>query len=424
MMRINKALRKDPKNPTFPVSFRQSFSQWWRGASAQNAKLTELEVLKQVDFLRDNDKDQERLAEVIETPIGPKKDTIHEVSITSKTINDTKKKEIVFLHGYGAGLALFFRNMDGLTKNNTQNWNFHFVDWLGMGCSARPPFRVKGKNAAERLEQTEGFFVDSLEEWRKAKSIESMVLVGHSMGGYLSAVYAMRYPSRVEKLLLVSPVAVPENPYACDDDAEIRTEQSKAVETLNVLTSETQTSNVMAEFTQSQDQATTQEGTSTSAPAKPNNPVPKAIALLWNWNITPFAILRSIGPIGPKLVSTWTNIRFSTLPKDTFMALHNYCYAIFSLKGSSEYALSHLLAPGAFARRSLINRIGHVQCKTVFMYGDRDWMDESAGYAAAKRLMEHGVLAEHHIIKNAGHHCYLDNPEAFNELVLREMNFE
>jgi len=118
----------------------------------------------------------------------------------------------VVLHGYGAGLGFFTLNFPALA-----NWAMrrsapvYAVDWLGMGRSARVPFKVKSKlgDTAGRVKETEDFFVESLEEWREKMSLEKMTLVGHSLGGYFSAVYALRYPQRVERLILLSPAGVP-----------------------------------------------------------------------------------------------------------------------------------------------------------------------------------------------------------------------
>ena len=80
-----------------------------------------------------------------------------------------------------------------------------------MGRSARVPFKIKSKlsDTAGRVKETEDFFVESLEEWREKMNLEKMTLVGHSLGGYLSAIYALRYPQRVERLILLSPAGVP-----------------------------------------------------------------------------------------------------------------------------------------------------------------------------------------------------------------------
>jgi len=130
----------------------------------------------------------------------------------------------VLLHGYGAGLGFFFHNFPPLA-----NWaanrgaSFYAVDWLGMGRSARVPFVVKAKKGdiPARVAEAESFFIDSLEEWRTKVGLKSMTIVGHSLGAYLSVAYALKYPERVHKLILLSPAGVPHNPNTEEPEREL-----------------------------------------------------------------------------------------------------------------------------------------------------------------------------------------------------------
>lgn len=40
--------------------------------------------------------------------------------------------------------------------------------------------------------ETETWFIDSFEEWRKAKNLSNFILLGHSFGGYVAAKYALK----------------------------------------------------------------------------------------------------------------------------------------------------------------------------------------------------------------------------------------
>lgn len=44
--------------------------------------------------------------------------------------------------------------------------------------------------------QAELQMISSVEEWRKEMKIDNMILLGHSMGGFLAASYAITYPDR------------------------------------------------------------------------------------------------------------------------------------------------------------------------------------------------------------------------------------
>lgn len=77
---------------------------------------------------------------------------------------------------------------------------------LPCATVGRPRFTARTR------EEAEDFFVAALETWREANHIDKFILVGHSMGGYLSATYAMRHPDRVQHLVLVGCAGVGRRP--------------------------------------------------------------------------------------------------------------------------------------------------------------------------------------------------------------------
>lgn len=46
-------------------------------------------------------------------------------------------------------------------------------------------------------------------EWADALELQRFDLLGHSLGGYLATVFALRHPDRVRNLVLASPVGIP-----------------------------------------------------------------------------------------------------------------------------------------------------------------------------------------------------------------------
>lgn len=132
--------------------------------------------------------------------IGPgKHDFIHYVK--GGTSNVTSP-HLVALAGYGGGAGFKFRILDGLAAG----FRLWAVDLLGTGLSGRPKFTARDTASAEE------FFVDSLDLWREKAGVEKMVLLGHSMGGYLAASYALKFPERVQHLVLVCPAGIGKRP--------------------------------------------------------------------------------------------------------------------------------------------------------------------------------------------------------------------
>lgn len=101
-----------------------------------------------------------------------------------------------------------------------------------------------------------------MEEWRqKQEGLEKFVLVGHSMGGYLSALYALRHPERVEKLILASP--------------------GRHSHRNHVLTR-------AVGLPEQIDEGVTVTG----------HKIPAFLSRLWNANYTPQGLIRGLGPLG------------------------------------------------------------------------------------------------------------------------------
>lgn len=134
---------------------------------------------------------------------------IHAIHVEEKeniaTGNPKSEYPLVALHGYYNGAAYYYRNLFGLASYFN---NVYSLDALGWGLSSRPKYENLENNKS--VESAEEWFVESLEAWRKENDIEKMVLLGHSFGGYMSVAYSERYPERVDRLLLLSPVGVPD----------------------------------------------------------------------------------------------------------------------------------------------------------------------------------------------------------------------
>lgn len=96
-----------------------------------------------------------------------------------------EKTPLVLLHGFGGGVGLWALNLDVLSEHRP----LYAFDLLGFGQSSRPHFSTDAREAEDQ-------FVESIEEWRARVGLESMIMLGHNLGGYLAAAYSLRYPSR------------------------------------------------------------------------------------------------------------------------------------------------------------------------------------------------------------------------------------
>ena len=125
---------------------------------------------------------------------------------------------IVVAHGAGAGLGFTYRNLDALACLGGRQRRVLAFDWLGCANSSREELPSRGGWFSQELTEDEhieaviSFFVESFEAWRAHLELMRMDLVAHSLGGYLAAHYAMKYPERVRRLVLSSPAGLGRQP--------------------------------------------------------------------------------------------------------------------------------------------------------------------------------------------------------------------
>ncbi|KAK9447707.1 Alpha/Beta hydrolase protein [Limtongia smithiae] len=400
----------------FPLDFRTAMRQWWNAPPLADS---ERRVLSFLPFFPEPDSSRKGESLLVELS---RHRVLNEFQVTRTTESITD--DLVVLHGYGAGLAFFYRNFDGLTR--LPGWRMHALDLLGYGRSSRPRFKIAAKSKIDAVYASENWFVDSLEEWRIKKGIDKFTLMAHSMGGYIGVAYALRHPERVKKLILVSPAGVPRDPWViyADDAAEALVATEPGPEGVSIPPPGEGMMPPVAVI-----DTHTEPGPDGTPPLprvlkELKRPMPAWLVFLWERHVSPFSFVRYTGPMGPQFVSLWTSHRFSTLPRDQASALHDYVLGLFTARGSGEYAITRLLAPGAYARIALLDRIKALQIPTLWMYGDNDWMDAAAGVKAAKIMNDNGVRSECVIVSKAGHHLYLDNPDEFNSIVVNELMHE
>jgi pimeloyl-ACP methyl ester carboxylesterase len=349
--------------------------------------------------------------------------------------HEQQQRIIVLAHGFGSGLGFFYRNIDELlhpstSRNNNNNNNQSSlaatkvvaVDWLGMGGSDRPvcwsapirwsTFTTNWCDAGFlSVADAVDFFIDPFHEWMQAIVLRENVpvtLVGHSLGGYLAARYALKHhnnhnhtassttaapPQLLDKLILASPVGFAEPP----------TNQYVGWSQFPTLSL-------------------------------------RIMDALWSRNVTPQQLVRVMGGTrGRRNVQRVLRARMPTnLPDSDVEILADYLYHITVAAPSGEYAMNSLLETivspelmGVYAREPLHGPIQSLTGPTTIrvLYGDHDWMrpmNESSARSAFQKKKK--TTALHHpnshdcsveIIANAGHHLYLENPKEFVHHILR-----
>lgn len=372
---------------------------------------------------------------------------IHEFEITNRTNTDLPERHIVLIHGYMAAMGYFVKNFEDLAKLYG-NLVIHAIDMPGFGNSARILFPKeliklpKGATLAEEINQiigVENWFIDKIEQWRLQRGIEHFVLIAHSMGAYLSSCYLLKYNNQngtklVDKFVLVSPMGTESSDVSLVNHKELQFNHHEAggdpLQEIFASQDFTKFENRHKELSKLWEKL-----------GKPKFPRNTVIRMLWDWNILPFQVLQYFGPVYSKILSLWSFQRFKNLKSnngdegsesntDLILKLHEYSYSIFNqYQGSGELAITKLINHEILARlplcdRGLENFLTDNDISTLWMYGDKDWMNLKGGEYCVEKLQQLGDTKSRFVmVKDAGHHIYLDNPHEFNTLLIDFLDF-
>ncbi|KAM3604882.1 uncharacterized protein V6R79_017411 [Siganus canaliculatus] len=301
----------------------------------------------------------------------PNQDRIWTLILNNRAVHkpaeQATKTPLVMVHGFGGGVGLWVRNLEPLSRLRP----VYAFDLLGFGRSSRPHFSSDAIKAEEQ-------FVNSIEQWRQSVGLENMILLGHSLGGFLAASYAIQYPSRVSHLILVDPWGFPEKkmvPQTQDD----------------------------------------QEAEVTKRPGPPR--WVKAIASVVSL-FNPLAVIRAAGPWGPGLVNRFRpdfKRKFEDLFEDDTMT--EYIYHCNAQTPSGEVGFRAMSETLGWAKRPMLNRVHLLppSMPVTLLYGAQSWVDSSSGEQMVQIRNQANTRVV--LINDASHHVYADQPDEFNRVV-------
>jgi len=106
---------------------------------------------------------------------------------------DATKPTVIFLHGLGGSVGNWQTNTAAFAKD------YHVIalDQVGFGKSDKPNLKYRVAT-----------YVDFLDKFMTELKIEKASLVGNSMGGWVAALTAIKYPNRVEKIVLADAAGI------------------------------------------------------------------------------------------------------------------------------------------------------------------------------------------------------------------------
>ncbi|OHD57087.1 MAG: hypothetical protein A2Y33_09180 [Spirochaetes bacterium GWF1_51_8] len=121
---------------------------------------------------------------------------------------------VLVLHG-GPGFP-YAKEWTGL-EPLTEEYQFHYFHQRGCGKSDSPVWVLDSPDYFKNMTTLEsklglGALLSDIEQIRQILNVDKLILIGHSYGGFLAALYAAEFPGHVEKMVLISPAHMIKNP--------------------------------------------------------------------------------------------------------------------------------------------------------------------------------------------------------------------
>ncbi|QLQ82410.1 hypothetical protein HG537_0H01720 [Torulaspora globosa] len=319
----------------------------------------------------------------------------------------------LLIHGYAASSMAYYRTFSGLSEDVR---DLYAIDLPANGLSIDIPFKalkpepeplkikyigddkfsiareIDVERNREVIEHCENYYLDKIEDWRKVNRLEKINLVGHSYGGYLSFKYALKYPSAVENLCLVSPAGVESSVFSINNNFN-----AKETYTLDM-------EDPSSKFYLRKRQVPT--------------------FIFKNQS----EILRWMGPLGAKLTWNYIMSAYKRLPT---MEYKEYLFELIYGRGgiplTARQIFTTLFTRQLLAKDPIMDSLDKLQAKKVLLlYGHHDWMDKFAGYKMVERLngLRRNTSADYMEVPEAGHNLMLDNPQFFNKSLIDFLSTE
>lgn len=269
----------------------------------------------------------------------------------------------LFIRGFAAALATWLLNIDALARDRP----VIVIDVLSFGGSSRPKFSSDAREAEDQIVKSIALLMTTI-------GYEKFILIGHSMGGFLSSAFAQKHPDRVVHLVLADPWGFPDRAEPPGNDA-----------------------------------------------AQLHTPLWWKLLDLLHRMANPLFLLRAAGPFGLTMTrrcGSYLYQKFEGAVENAVETLSQYLFQCNARTPTGESAFHSMMVNSNYARFPMVDRIMKLPplVPITFIYGVNSWIDRQPGRSIKERW--NGPTVKLNVLHGAGHHVYADRSAEFNHIVM------